>query len=425
MTKAISSSAAAFVASIGVDAAIDYTDGKYANIQTDLADLKYLGVSLIRTDAYFTGMTGQAAYNLAASNGIRFDMLLYANGTPGNSVAQLAAFAAAHPGSIAAVEGPNEVNNFAASYNGLTGAAAAVAFQNTLYADIAGNATLGGTTVYSYTMNAGATSTTGYDYAVIHPYANNANAPLAYLKSNMTAIPSGKPFVLTETGYSTLSTASGGVDGHVQAVYNLDMIFDAKSAGAATVFLYELRDAYADATGTSTGNHFGLFDYGNAAKPAALALHDLTTILGGGTTTYTPGTVTYAINGADATTSSMVLQKATGTFDLVIWDEQTIWNNTTHAEIAPVTHTDTIHFANAQATIDVFDPILGTAPIAVYHNVSTIALAVGADPLVVEITHQATANATATATATAATATGAAKAVTAVASGMTITGSAG
>ncbi|WP_428332007.1 calcium-binding protein [Novosphingobium sp.] len=416
MTNATPTSAAAFVASIGVDAAIDYTDGKYANIKNDLADLKYLGVSLIRTDAYFTGMTGQAAYNLAASSGVRFDMLLYANSTPANSVTQLAAFATAHPGSIAAIEGPNEVNNFAASYNGLTGAAAAVAFQNALYTDIGANATLNGTTVYSYTMNAGATSTTGYDYAAIHPYANNANAPQAYLKSNMAAVPAGKPFVVTETGYSTLNTASGGVDGHTQAIYNLDMIFDAKSAGAATVFLYELLDAYADPTGTSTGNHYGLFDYTNTAKPAATALHDLTTILGGGPATYTPGTVSYTISGADATTSSMVLQKSTNTFDVVLWDEQKIWNNTTHTAIAAASHSDTIHFGNVEALINVYDPILGTAPIAVYTNTSAITLTVGADPLILEITNQpAAARGTVAGT----------KSIAAVASGMTITGTAG
>jgi hypothetical protein len=418
MTKTAPPSAAAFVASIGVTAAIDYTDGKYANIQNDLADLKYLGISLIRTDAYFTGMTGQAAYNLAASSGIRFDMLLYANATPEKSVAQLAAFAAAHPQSIAAIEGPNEVNNFPATYGGLTGAAAAIAFQNALYADVGANATLNGTTVYSYTMNAGATSTTGYDYAAIHPYANNGNAPLAYLDNNIAAVPKGKPFVVTETGYSTLGGVSGGVDAHVQAVYDLDMIFDAKSAGAATVFVYELLDAYADTTGTNVGNHYGLFDYSNTAKPAALAIHDLTTILGGGPATYTPGTVSYSINGADATTRSMALQKSTDTFDILIWDEQKIWNNTTHTEIAPVTHTDTIHFAHVQATIDVYDPALGSAPIAVFTNTSTISLAVGADPLIVEITHAATASA-ATPAATAS------KSIAAVASGMTIVGAAG
>ena len=408
---------ASFVASIGIDAEIDYTDGKYANIQNVLADLKYIGVSLIRTAAYWTGMQGQAAYNLAASSGIRFDMLLYTNNTPANSVTQMANFAAAHPGALAAIEGPNEINNFGASYNGLTGAPAAIAFQNALYADVGASSVLHGTTVYSYTMNAGASSTTGYDYAAIHPYANNGAAPLAYLKSNLASIPSGKPFVATESGYSTLPGVSGGVDAHVQAIYDLDMIFDAKSAGAATVILYELLDAYPDATNTNTGNHYGLFDYSNAAKPAAVALHDLTTILGGGPSSFTPGSVSYTIGGADKTTNSLALQKATNVFDVVIWDEQTIWNNTTHSEIAPVTHSDTIRFANVQATIAVYDPISGTTPIAVYHNVASITLAVGADPLIVEATHLATTASAAKASAS--------KTIEAVASGMVIVGAKG
>eukprot|EP01033_Poteriospumella_lacustris_P021639 gene21639-16105_t len=92
MTLITATSAARFVASIGVNASINYTDGKYANIQTVLADLKYIGVSLIRTAAYVPGMQGQSAYNLAASQGIRFDMLLYANPAPQTSVAQMAAF---------------------------------------------------------------------------------------------------------------------------------------------------------------------------------------------------------------------------------------------------------------------------------------------------------------------------------------------
>jgi len=385
MTKTTALSASSFVASIGVNASIDYTDGKYANIQNVLADLKYIGVSLIRTAAYFTGMQGQAAYNLAASDGIRFDMLLYTTDTPSTSVAQMAAFAAAHPGALVSIEGPNEINNFGASYDGLTGAAAAVAYQNALYADVAANSVLGGTTVYSYTMNAGATSTTGYDVASIHPYAVNGAPPLWYLDHNIATVPAGKPFAVTEAGYSTLSSASGGVDARTQAIYDLDTIFDAKSAGAATVILYELLDAYPDASGTLVGNHFGLFDYSNNPKQAALALHDLTQILGGGPASYSPGTLSYSITGADSTANAMLLQKATSVFDLVIWDEQSIWNNTTHSEIAAVTHTENIRFARLMQTVDVYDPLQGTTPIAVYHDVSSLSLAVGADPLIVEV----------------------------------------
>jgi Ca2+-binding RTX toxin-like protein len=37
-------------------------------------------------------------------------------------------------------------------------------------------------------------------------------------------------------------------------------------------------------------------------------------------------------------------------------------------------------------TVAVYDPLLGTTPIATYHDVSSIALPLGADPLVVELT---------------------------------------
>jgi hypothetical protein len=386
MTKTTALSASSFIASIGVNASIDYTDGKYANIHNVLADLKYIGVSLIRTAAYSTGMQGQAAYNLAASDGIRFDMLLYTSDNVTTSVAQMAGFADAHPGALVAIEGPNEINNFGASYDGLTGAAAAIAYQNALYGDVAANAVLAGTTVYSYTMNAGAVSSTGYDFASIHPYAVNGRPPLAYLDNNIASFPAGKPFVVTEAGYSTLPGVSGGVDDHVQAIYDLDTIFDAKSTGAATVFLYELLDAYPDPSNDLVGNHFGLFDYANNPKPIATALHDLTQILGGGPASYSPGTLSFSITGADSTAHDMLLQKATSVFDLVIWDEQTIWNNTTHSEIAPVSHTESIRFARLMETVDVYDPMLGSTPIAVYHDVSSISLAVGDDPLVVEVT---------------------------------------
>jgi len=419
MSKTVALSASSFVASIGVNASIDYTDGKYANIQNVLADLKYLGISLIRTAAYFTGMQGQAAYNLAASDGIRFDMLLYTSDTLSTSVTQMADFSAAHPGALSAIEGPNEINNFGASYDGMTGAPAAIAYQNALYADVAGNGVLNGTTIYSYTMNAGATSTTGYDDASIHPYAVNGAPPLRYLDNNIASFPAGKPFVVTEAGYSTLGNQSGGVDDHVQAIYDLDTIFDAKAAGAASVFLYELLDAYPDPSNDLVGNHFGLFDYGNNPKPIASALHNLTQILGGGPAHYSPGDLAFSIKGADSTANAMLLQKATSVFDLVIWDEQTIWNNTSHSEIAPVTHTEAIRFARLMATVDVYDPMSGTAPIAVYHDVSSIALAVGDDPLVVQVT------AVPTETPTIDGARQSAKTIAATASGMLIVGATG
>jgi hypothetical protein len=302
-------------------------------------------------------MQGQAAYNLAASKASVSTCCSY-NNTLANSIAQMSSFSAAHPGALVAIEGPNEINNFGASYKGMTGAAAAVAFQNDLYAGIRADKVLKATTVYSYTMNAGASSTTGYDYAAIHPYGRKAAAAVLP-QGDMASIPGNKPFAVTETGYSTLTTNIDGVDPLVQAKYDLDMIFDAKKAGASTVFLYELLDAYADPNGTDPGKHYGLFDYGNAPKPIATALHNLMQILGDSAASagsFTTGVLDYTIFGADKTASNYLMQKSSGVFDLVVWNEQTIWNGTTKTEVAAVPDKETIRFARVQETVKVYDP---------------------------------------------------------------------
>jgi hypothetical protein len=383
MPRTVAALASVFLASLGIGAPIHYTDGKYVHIETVLADLDYLGIHQIRTGAWFKGMQGEFAYARAAQRGVRFDMVLNATDALRNSLAQMAQFAAAHPGSVAAIEGPNEINNFGARYHGLNGAAAAVAFQDDLHAAIAADPVLRGTAVFSYTMNAGATSTTGYDFAAIHPYAVNGRPPRWFLDNNIAAVPAGKRFVVTESGYPTLARDKDGVDAHAQAVYNLDMIFDSVGAGAAAVFLYELLDAYPDPKGNLVGTHFGLFDLANTPKPAAVALHNLTQILGHGAGGFAPGSLDVS---ADPAIRTLLLQKAPGVFDLVVWDEQPLWNRQAHTPVAPAMHARTIRFGAVQQTIAVLDPMRGTVPVAVHHATASVSLMLGDDPLIVEVT---------------------------------------
>jgi len=380
--------ASAFLASLGVGAPIHYTDGKYADVATVLADLDYLGIHTIRTGAWWHGMTGEWSYHLAAKAGVRFDMVLNATDRLDAAVAQMARFAADHPGSVAVIEGPNEINNFGAHYRGLAGAAAAVAFQDDLYARVAADAVLRGTRVYSYTMNAGATSVTGYDFAAIHPYAVDGRPPRWFLDNNIAKVPPGKRFVVTETGYPTLiggkdGVAKDGVDARAQAIYNLDMIFDATSAGAAAVYLYELRDAYADPGWIAAGKHFGLFDYANQPKPIAVALHTMARILTANAVHGAPGALDFTAPDAART---LLLQKAPAVFDLVVWDEAPLWDHQANHAIARAERARTIRFARAPTTITVYDPLRGTAPVAAWHRVGAVTLSLGSDPLVVEVT---------------------------------------
>ena len=386
MPRMIATLASAFLGALGVGAPIQYTDGGYAQIATVIADLDYLGIHCIRTGAWFHGIQGEQAYHIAAKAGVRFDMVLNTTDAPGQSVAQMAQFAAAHPGAIAAIEGPNEINNFGAHYHAMNGAAAATRFQDDLYRAIAADHVLQGTTVFSYTMNAGATSTTGYDYAAIHPYAVGGRAPRAFLETNIASVPAGKRFALTETGYPTLPTDKDGVDGRVQAIYTLDMILDAAHAGASASYLYELLDAYPDPDGSRIGTHFGLFDRANRPKPAAIALHNLARILGPGRSSgqaaFAPGSIDIA---ADPAIRMLLLQKSPDVFDLVVWDEQPLWNGQTHAPIAPTAHHRTVHFGTVPRAIAVFDPMRDTAPMLNKPGTATLDLRMAADPLIVEI----------------------------------------
>jgi len=384
MSRTMATLASAFLASLGVGAPIHYTDGKYVHIETVLADLDYLGIHQIRTGAWWHGMQSEAAYHIAAQRGVRFDMVVNATDALGQCLSQMAQFAAAHPGSMAAIEGPNEINNFGARYRGMSGAPAAVAFQDDLYAGVAADPALRGTPVYSYTMNAGARSITGYDFAAIHPYAVDGRPPRWFLDNNIGAVPPAKQFVVTETGYPTLPRQKDGVDGDAQAVYNLDMIFDAASADAAAVFLYELLDAYPDPKGVEVGKHFGLFDYDNRPKPIALALHNLTRILAPAGGNFAPGSLDVALPDAEPSVRTLLLQKARDVFDLVVWNEAPVWNRQTHSALAAIARPRTIRFGAVQQTVAVFDPIHGAAPIAVYHAASSVTIALGRDPVVVE-----------------------------------------
>lgn len=386
MPRIVATLASAFLAALGVGAPIHYTDGKYVEIDAVLADLDYLGVRTIRTGAWWHGMQGEAAYHRAARHGVRFDMLLYATDSLADSVAQMARFAAAHPGSLAAIEGPNEINNFGARYRGLAGAAAAVAFQDDLYAQVAADPALRGTPVFSYTMNAGASSVTGYDFAAIHPYAVSGRPPRGFLDHNIATVPAGKRFVVTETGYPTLPQAADGVDAPTQAAYDLDIVLDAFAAGAASVYLYELRDAYPDPAARDAGRHFGLFDFANRPKPAAVALHNLTHLLAPAGASFAPGSLDVNQVGAGHLARHLLLQTAPAVFDLLLWDEAPLWDRAMHRAIAVPARLRTIRFGAVQRMVRVFDPIRGAEPILVRHGVSSITVALGADPLVVEAT---------------------------------------
>ena len=217
-----------FINSLGVNVHVEYTDGKYANTGNVIADLSFLGINHVRDATLNPSNQGQGSYDSLAAAGIKFDLFFQGN-DPASSLALVNSFVARHPGAVSMIEGPNEVNNFPINYAGLSGNAAAVAYQGALYSAVKADGALNGVPVANLTSYPDLTGTA--DYGNFHSYPKNGVQPgvtLAQGAASQAAAEPGHPEVMTEGGYTTLLTPNsfGGVDEATQAKYLLNMMLD-------------------------------------------------------------------------------------------------------------------------------------------------------------------------------------------------------
>lgn len=394
--------AADVLGGIGVDTHIAYTDGGYANVGNIAADLATLGVKKVR-DGISDGEHGSAplsSYIALARAGITFTFVVGGGTSTTASIqytlGKIEALAAAVPGSVDAIEGPNEINNGTLTFNGQGGLDGAVALQRYLYQTVKADPRLPGVKVDYFTgystdgFGAGPdpSTTSGLaDFDTQHPYPQNGGAPAYWVDPGMALRnePGTKgPFVYTETGYTTRPDSNDRVDATVQGKYTLDLLMDTAKDGASATYLYELMDAYA--TGSPQGNAgYGLFDTANAPKLAATGIHNLTAILadtGASAHTFTPTPLPYTLTGLPQTGNSLEVAKSDGTTDIVVWAEPTLWSN--HAEVSAPTETVTVGLGGLHA-VSVYDPLLGSTPIATYGATSTVAVSVTDHPLIIAV----------------------------------------
>jgi|GEM_PF-2758037 len=391
-------SASSFLSGIGVNTHLRYTDGGYANVSKVVSDLAYLGITQVR-DQISNGSGGSApisSYVALARAGVQFTFNVNATSTTGlqSQLGMVDQVAKSVAGSVVGIEGANEINNFGATYNGVSGLQGALNLQRALYSAVHSDSNLQGVGVDYFTgYNAGSIgmgpdplATTGLaDYDTQHPYPNNGQAPGAWVARSQ-ALPntasSTAAAVFTETGYTT-----NQVNQDVQAKYTLDLLLDTAKEGISKTYLYELMDAYAP--GSRQGDAgFGLFDSTGAPKEAATAIHNLSAILsdkGANAAGFQATALNYSVAGLSSNGSSMAIEKSNGDYVIAVWAEPQIWNNSSKSEVAAPNQTVTITLPQAYATEQVFDPLPGSAPIATFSGQSSITVTVTDHPLLIEV----------------------------------------
>ncbi|MCH4546596.1 calcium-binding protein [Rhizobium changzhiense] len=383
------------IRSFGIDTHIDYTDGKYSNGEEVVKALDYLGLDTVRDHAPNSASdpNGQTHLGDAAEAGVQFVFSAQREVDPATVAQRLHDFVQAHPGSVVGIEGPNEVNNWPVSYHGLSGQAAALAYQKDLSAAVNADPLLKNIPVLGFT---GYTVASASDYTTIHTYAKDGDQPYSWLSREagvQRAADPGKPLAITETGYHTSLTAdtNGGWEGvseATQAKLLLNTLMDGAALGSKQTFIYELLDAYSDPQGANQEKHFGLFRLDYSAKPAATAIHNLTTILednGATKASFSAGTLNYSIDGLPSSARSLLTEKSDGSYQIIIWNEPDIWNQTTDTAIQAATTAVKVNLGASFGSVKVFDPVTGTTAIKSLSNVSSLTLDVLDHPVIIDI----------------------------------------
>jgi hypothetical protein len=375
--------AAAFINTIGVDTHVSTGANGYSSVTNVVDDLAYLGVANVRD-----GDNGSfSSLETMAAAGIKFDFLMAGGGTITSTTLStefgvIDALNEAYPGSVVAVEGANEINNFPISYNGDTGSTAAVALQEAIYSDTKADTNLPGVNVIYFTgygldggPNPNPATTSGLaDLDNAHSYPLNSAPPMQYLNRPATfsnESPATGPGVYTEVGYSNTGTFNDpSLGNYGKAVYTVDALLDSAVQGISTTYLYELMEE---------GDGLGLFDTSNNPTEAATAIHNLTSILSDSGTVTTTG-ANYTVQNLPSDGNSMRMLKSNGDTDIVVWAEPQVSQYAT-----PITTPVTVSLDHSYATVKVYDPMSGTSPIETLSNVSSVTLDVTDHPLIIEV----------------------------------------
>ena len=309
----------------------------------------------------------------------------------------MAAFARANPGALAAVEGPNEINDARITYAGITDTySAGVHVTQDLWTAVQSNQALKGVPVYALTLSngipgvvAGATRLGDLSpfvtYGNAHVYAccgNNVwQNDMPYWLPVFEQATAGKPTVVTETGYATIPS---NVDEISAAKYNLNTLFEDALHGITKTYLYELVDLNSSMKDAKLDDHLGEFHDDWTPKPGATAIHNLTTILQSAESGPPSGQLHYSVSGLPATGHTFLLGGGNA-FEIAIWIDATVYDPKNARDVEAPAYSATISLGGNHAAVRVYDPMLGDRPIAAYSNVSKLTTSVSDHPVIVQV----------------------------------------
>ena len=375
-----------FVDAIGVNTHVCAVSTAYGDLARVVGALAYLGIRHVRDNP--PADASPRRYRALEQAGIGLELVARSGEEPDLRLYDQLA------GGLDGIEGANEVNAHPDSllYRGLAGFPAAFLLQSNLYDRVKADSELRGVPVAMFSaVYHSAADLPPYpgaagkaDLANVHAYPPGAASPPdVYLAGDIArwarAVP-GAPVLLTEFGYFTWPAAPrhAGVDERTQAQWTLAALADNFFVGhVKRQYIYELVDQMPDSGAPDKEHHFGLFTVLWKPKPAAVAIHNLGTILGDAGATAPPAIV---LSGLAPTAHAGFLKTSQGRLFLLLWDEpgpETTWQHP-EASAAPVV----VKFPQDPGPVQLYDPLRSAAPVQSFHGTAKPAISLSGDLMV-------------------------------------------
>jgi hypothetical protein len=265
-------SAASFVDSIGANVASSHLTA------SDKTRLQELGVRHIRVGFRPTDTMTQDKVKELTQLGIKLTIVMDPRDL--TTADQSVAIAKLFPGSIAAIEGPNELDIQPFQYKGKSFPIGLRLFQKELYQAIKNDPSTAQLPVMSPSIigvdNASVLGKVDCDISNLHYYPRGDSPARPFL--DVVAIPKikvlcgdQKPVAITETGYHNAIKSNDplpGIPESITAKYNSRLLFEYFNRGINRSFLYRLRDHALNPQKNDLQLHFGLLNYDGTPKPA-------------------------------------------------------------------------------------------------------------------------------------------------------------
>ncbi len=235
------------------------------------------------------------------------------------------------------------------------------------------------------------------DYGNAHPYTAGLPPEVAEsptqrsLERSIDAlrlVSGPRPFMFTESGYHDALAATTGqpaVDRATAAVYTVRTLLEHVRAGATRTYLYELADSFDDPAMGNPEAHFGLFDFAWRPKPAATAVRNLLAAVKDPLPAPRGASLDYTIDGPTADLRELLLSRAGGGFTLALWRTAPVWDPATQRRLAPRPTSVTVELPHQFATASVVRPVTSADPVETRSDATSVAVAVGAEPVLVEL----------------------------------------